>query len=207
MSSFIGHCLAGFTTYAFTQQFHTDRPHRKNQHDWRWLIWLLIVASLPDIDYLIPGLRVQHTTLFLRITHSFFGALLIPSCTILGLWLLGNRGRNYTLKSLQVILAGVSHLLLDLLTGVTPLPLLYPLSTQPFKLPFGLLPSAGRIELSNYFFYRNLLIELGVLVPLVMSLSLSLQPSAPPSQQRLVIGLGLIMISICFMIWALTLSR
>lgn len=207
MSSFIGHSLAGFTTYALTQQFQIDRPHRKNQYHWTWLIWLLIVASLPDIDYLIPGLRVQHTNLFLRITHSFFGALLIPSCTILGLWLLGNRGRNYNLKSLQVILAGISHLLLDLLTGVSPLPLLYPLSTQPFKLPFGLLPSAGKIELSNYFFYRNLLIELGVLVPLAVSLSLSLQPSAQSSQHRWVIGLGLMMISIGFMIWAFTLSR
>jgi hypothetical protein len=32
--------------------------------------------------------------------------------------------------------------------------------------PFGLLPSAGRIALTNRYLYRNLAIELGILVPL-----------------------------------------
>lgn len=206
MSSFMGHSLAGLTTYAITQQFQADRLNESSQPNWRWLIWLLVVASIPDIDYLIPGLRVQQANQTLRITHSLLGVLLIPGCTILGLWLLGKREKNYKLQSLQVVLVGFSHLLLDLLTGVFPLPLLYPFSTQTFRLPFGLLPSAGRIQLSNYFLYRNLLIELGVLVPLSMSLLLSVRDSANSGKRLLVIVAGLV-VSVCFMIWAFTLSR
>lgn len=206
MSSFIGHSLAGLATYAITQQLQSDRTNEISQPNWRWLIWLLIVASIPDIDYLIPRLRVQQANQTLRITHSLLGVLFIPSCTILGLWLLGKRGTSYKLQSLQVVLVGLSHLLLDLLTGVFPLPLLYPFSTQTFRLSFGLLPSAGRIQLSNYFFYRNLLIELGVLVPLSMSLLLSVRDSIKSGKFLLVIVAGLV-VSICFMIWASTLSR
>jgi inner membrane protein len=84
--------------------------------------------------------------------------------------------------------------------------LLYPFSTQTFSLPFGLLPSAGRIQLSNYFFYRNLFIELGVLVPLSMSLLLMAQGSTETNQERSLIASGLA-ISISFMIWAINLGR
>ncbi|HIK19000.1 MAG TPA: metal-dependent hydrolase [Leptolyngbyaceae cyanobacterium M33_DOE_097] len=206
MSSFIGHSLAGLTTYAIAQQFQADRSNQSNQLDWKWLLWLLVIASSPDIDYLIPALRVQQVDQTLRITHSLLGVLLLPGCTILGLWLLGNRGKGYKLQSLQVVLVGLSHLLLDLLTGVFPLPLLYPLSTQVFKLPFGLLPSAGRIQLSNYLLYRNLLIELGVLLPLSMSLLLSVRDSARSPKGLLIVAAGLV-VSICFMVWAFTLDR
>jgi inner membrane protein len=206
MSSFIGHSLASLTTYAITQQLQIDRPNKISQIDWRWLIWLLVVASIPDIDYLIPGLRVQQAERILRITHSLLGVLPIPGFTIVGLWLLGKRGKSFKLQSLQVVLVGLSHLLLDLLTGVFPLPLLYPFGTQTFRLPFGLLPSAGRIQLSNYFFYRNLSIELGVLVPLSMSLLLSVRQSTRSGKGLSIIVAGL-MVSICFMIWASTLDR
>lgn len=165
-----------------------------------------MVASIPDIDYLIPGLRVQQANQTLRITHSLVGVLLVPGFTMLGIWLLGKRGKSYRLQSLQVVLVGLSHLLLDLLTGVFPLPLFYPFSTQTFRLPFGLLPSAGRIQLTNYFLYRNLLIELGVLVPFSMSLLLSVRGSARSGKGLLVIAAGLV-VSVCFMIWAFTLGR
>lgn len=62
-------------------------------------------------------------------------------------------------------MAGLSHLILDLSVGVTPLPLLLPLVKISFKLPFGILPSAGRVDLQNYYFYRNLWLEMGVLLP------------------------------------------
>jgi len=206
MSSFIGHSLAGLTTYAIAQQIQTDRSNQSNQPDWKWMLWLLVIASIPDIDYLIPALRVQQVNQTLRITHSLLGVLLLPACTILGLCLLGKRGRIYKLQSLQVALVGLSHLLLDLLTGVFPLPLLYPFSTQVFRLPFGLLPSAGRIQLSNYLLYRNLLIELGVLLPLSMSLLLSVRNSASSPKRLLIVAVGLV-VSICFMVWAFTLDR
>ncbi|MBL1174787.1 metal-dependent hydrolase [Pantanalinema sp. GBBB05] len=206
MSSFIGHTLAGLTTYAATQPFQSEHSQQSHPLDWKWLLWLLVIASIPDIDYLIPGLRLQPANQILRITHSLLGVLLLPGCTMLGLWLLGKRGSSYKLQSLQVVLVGLSHLLLDLLTGVFPLPLLYPFSLQVFKLPFGLLPSAGRIQLSNYFLYRNLLIELGVLMPLSISLVLSVRNSARSPKGRLLVVAGLV-VSVCFMVWAFSLDR
>ena len=79
--------------------------------------------------------------------------VIVPACTILALWLSGDRGKDFRLHAGQSILAGLSHLLLDMLTGVLPLALLYPY-LQVFRLPFGLLPSAGKIQLTNYLFYR-----------------------------------------------------
>ncbi len=206
MSSFIGHSLAGLTTYAVTQQLQTHRLTESRQFNWIWLFWLLVVASIPDIDYLIRALRIQQDNQTIRITHSFLGAILMPGCTILGLWLLGKRGKSFKFQSLQVILVGLSHLLLDMLTGVSALPLFYPFSLQAFRLPFGILPSAGRIRLTNYFFYRNIFIELGVLIPLSISLLLSIRDSTKSGSRLLVIATGLV-ISVGFTIWAFSLSR
>jgi membrane-bound metal-dependent hydrolase YbcI (DUF457 family) len=206
MSSFIGHSLAGLTTYAVTQHLQTHRLTESRQFDWIWLIWLLVVASILDIDYLIPALRIREDNQTLRITHSFLGAILMPGCTILGLWLLSKRGKSFKFQSLQVILVGLSHLLLDMLTGVSALPLFYPFSLQAFRLPFGLLPSAGRIRLTNYFFYRNIFIELGVLIPLSISLLLSIRSATKSGNRLLVIAAGFV-VSVGFTIWAFSLSR
>ncbi len=206
MSSFIGHSFAGLTTYAITQQLQSHRLPQSRRLNWIWLIWLLVIASIPDIDYLIRALRIQQADQTLRITHSFLGAMLMPGCTILGLWLLGKGGKSFKLQTLQVVLIGLSHLLLDMLTGVSALPLLYPFSLQNFRLPIGLLPSAGRVQLDNYFFYRNIFIELGVLVPLSLSLLLIVRDSTKSGNRLLVIAAGLA-VSVCFTVWAFTLSR
>lgn len=218
MSSFIGHTLAGFTTYVVTQQLHynslfspkvqRDRnAYRNNRNNnWMWLIWLIAIASIPDIDYLIPALRVQNSSQVLRITHSFIGILILPSFTILGLWMSGDRGKSLQIRSLQVVLVGLSHLLLDLLTGVFPLPLIIPFSNQTFRLPFGLLPSAGRIQLNNYYLYHNLFIEMGVLIPLSLSLFLLMGNSTKSFIRIGIITTGFA-VSISFMVWASTLGR
>jgi inner membrane protein len=172
MSSIIGHSLAGLTVYLTTTELQINRQVRSlNKYNLPWLMWLVAIASMPDIDYLIPSLILQHNDRRVRTTHSFLGALIVPACTILILYLLGKRGKTLKLMSLHAILDGLSHLLLDLLTGVLPLPLLYP-NLEVFRLPFGILPSAGKIQLTNYLFYRNLSIELGVIVPLLISLLL-----------------------------------
>jgi len=82
--------------------------------------------------------------------------------------LLGNKvnGKKLWIRSLQLFLAGLSHLVMDLCVGVTPLPLMYPAINIPLKLPFGILPSVGKINLGNYYFYRNLMLEMGVLLPI-----------------------------------------
>jgi inner membrane protein len=218
MSSFIGHSLAGLTTYAIGHQLQINQwnkyisagsflaTSKNNLHNWSWLIWLIAIASAPDIDYLIPALKVQHADQTLRITHSFVGVLLVPAISILVLQLRGSRGDIFKIKSFQLVGAGLSHLLLDTLTGVYPKPWLYPFSLETFKLPFGLLPSAGKIELTNNLFYLNLLIELGVLVPLSISLLLMIRDPGRHKKQWFMIGVGLL-VSGCFMIWAASLSR
>jgi inner membrane protein len=206
MSSFIGHSLAGLTVYLTTTELQINRQVRaSSKYNLPWLMWLVAIASMPDIDYLIPSLILQHNDIRVRTTHSFIGALIVPGCTILILWLLGKRSKVLKLMSLQAILAGLSHLLLDLLTGVLPLPLMYP-NLEVFRLPFGLLPSAGKIQLTNYLFYRNLSIELGIIVPLIISLLLIIKDRTLFGKHRLLIATGLL-VSGYFMIWAFSLSR
>ncbi|GAB4204983.1 MAG: hypothetical protein Fur006_60650 [Coleofasciculaceae cyanobacterium] len=199
MSSFIGHSLAAISTY-----FVEKQPTSLNQR--YWLGWLILVASAPDIDHLIPALHLTYQYEDVRITHSILLSLVLPIGTILLLTRLGCKGRSLIIRSQQVILAGLSHLVLDLLTGVNKLPLLWPFSSETFKLPFGLLPSAGQVNPFNYFFYRNSLIEIGVLAPLVYITFLISNDKNIPHSQNVRIG-GLLLISICFMIWAFSLRR
>jgi hypothetical protein len=49
--------------------------------------------------------------------------------------------------------------------GVTPAPLLWPFSRQEYRLSFGLLPSAGTVNFTNFYFYRNLALEMAILAP------------------------------------------
>jgi inner membrane protein len=205
MSSFIGHSLASLTIYLTTTEIQLNRQPQLVKHNLFWLMWLVVIASAPDIDYLIPNLILQDAGHRIRTTHSFIGVSLVPACTILALWLSGDRGRNFKLHAGQSILAGLSHLLLDLLTGVLPLALLYPY-LKVFRLPFGLLPSAGKIQLTNYLFYRNILIELGIFVPLLISSICTIRDSNLFGKHRFVIISGLL-VSACFIIWASSLSR
>jgi inner membrane protein len=206
MSSFFGHSLAGLTTYAIGYKLQIDRTTRFDRSNWLWLGFLVAIALIPDLDYLVPQLKWQEGAQVLRITHSFAGVLLFPIVSISILWMWGDRGESFKVKSYQLVIAGLSHLLLDTLTGVYPKPWLYPFSLETFKLPFGLLPSAGKIDLTNYLFYRNLLIEAGVLIPLSISLFLSVGNSAKRGKRQVIIGTGLL-ISGCFMFWAASLSR
>ena len=206
MSSFIGHSLAGLTVYLTTTELQVNRQYRSSiSSNLPWLLSLLVIASIPDIDYLIPSLILQHDRYRIRTTHSLIGVLILPAITILILWLSGQRGKTFKLRSLQAILAGLSHLVLDLSTGVLPLPLLYP-DPAVFRLPFGLLPSAGRIQLTNYLFYRNLAIEVGAIVPLAISTILIIRDATPFGKYKFFIAIGVV-ISGCFMFWASTLSR
>ena len=129
-------------------------------------MWLLLAAWGPDIDYLWPAVHpTAHNGL--RITHSLLGSLIVPSIT--GLWLTGQTIPMIAKRQLigQVAIASLSHIGLDVLVGVTPLPLLYPFDLKTIRLPFGILPSAGKIQVTNYYFYRNLYLEMGVLLPLL----------------------------------------
>jgi hypothetical protein len=75
------------------------------------------------------------------------------------------RGSTATrLPLLWLFLASASHPVLDLLVGAHPVPLLWPFGAE-VAATVGVLPSAGALALDNYFLWRNLLIEMGVLLP------------------------------------------
>ncbi|HLM54889.1 MAG TPA: metal-dependent hydrolase [Pyrinomonadaceae bacterium] len=198
MSSFVGHSLAAF----FISSFHRERSG-STPYKVVWVGWLIALASAPDLDYIIPSLATPARG-GLRITHSVTFSLFLPLCTAAVLFLKSSRKR-FKVLSIQAVLAGLSHLLLDLLVGVTPLPLFWPLSAAAFKLPFGVLPSAGRIDVSNYYFYRNLMIEVGILVPLFYSAyDLCGGQTRVGNKLRAVV---LLLISVCFIVWSLGLRR
>ena len=213
MSSFLGHSLVASSIYwsAHLSQRNSSRKR------FLWFLWLIVVASAPDIDYLVAAWN-SAANQGLRITHSILFSLILPSCTIVLLGFSGVRGRQLRSQSIQVIFAGLSHLVLDMLVGVTPLPLLWPIALQRFKLPFGILPSAGRLQLSNYYLYRNLWIEIGVLVPLLAAIFLLRRPGAktplPKGIKKVAILLWrplaialLLLVSTRFMYWGYSLPR
>jgi hypothetical protein len=169
------------------------------------MAWLVVLAWAPDIDYLVAPLRLPGTPI-IRVTHSLVGCLALPLATIAFLRLRGERGAVWGWHAFQAAGAGLSHVVLDLLVGVTPAALLWPLSRESFRLPFGVLPSAGWPKLSNPLFYRNLLIELGVLVPLCTGLVLVRTRGLRSWRWGLVLG-GLVLVSLGFMAWAMSLPR
>ncbi|HEU4405643.1 MAG TPA: metal-dependent hydrolase [Polyangiaceae bacterium] len=199
MSSFAGHALAAATAFALA-----PRPRARRDRA-LWLGWLVALALAPDLDYLIRALD-RGPDRRLRVTHSLALAALLPALTAAALWAAGVRGRALARRGAQALGAGLSHLALDLLVGVTALPLLWPASDRRFRLPFGLLPSAGRLELRNPLLYRNLLLELGALGPLSVALALALGPGRPARPRGALIA-GLLAVSAAFMAASTALHR
>jgi len=199
MSSFLGHSLAAYSL-ASAARYRQGSATLKLI----WAVWLIVLASAPDIDYLIPALnsRAHHG---LRITHSVAFSLALPLCTAVILCLVSRDRRELTTLSVCAALAGLSHLVLDFLVGVTPLPLLWPFSTAVFASPAGILPSAGRVQLSNYYLYRNLLIETGILAPILyVARGIYCGSLGVQNRTRIIV---LLMVAGCFIVWSLSLSR
>ena len=173
-----------------------------------WFSWLLFVSLALDVDYVIPYLYALRASIDtgLRITHSVFVSLLLPLCTILVLSRLRLDRDAFRAYSIQVGLVGLSHIAMDMLVGVWPLPLSWPLSAQVFRLPFGILPSAPVLDLSNPYMYRNLLMEVGILAPLCAGLYLVRHSRRAIWQRRMAV-MALWGCSISFMGWAYTLVR
>lgn len=157
MSSFVGHIAAGTAVYL--------THHRLDDRQARWALPVLVLLALsPDIDYLPHWVLNLHPSV--RFTHSVLfclamSALAWAACTPL-------RWRHpQALTPWMVLSASLSHLLLDTLVGAHPEPLLWPFTATEVLWPLGLLPSAGHLHWGNVYLWRNLLIECGVLWPLL----------------------------------------
>ncbi len=199
ISSFLGHSLVAYSFFSADQRKSPSPFFRL-----MWLGWLIVLASAPDVDYLISALRspAHHGV---RITHSISLSLILPLCTVVTLFLVDSLKSQRKVLSLCAVLTGLSHLVLDFLVRVTPLPLFWPLNTSTFTSSIGILPSAGRIQISNYNFYRNLLIEVGILAPILYFAKESYDGKiSVENRARLIV---LLLISGCFMMWSISLTR
>ncbi|MCP4682436.1 MAG: metal-dependent hydrolase [Desulfobacterales bacterium] len=194
MSSFIGHSLTGVAL--------SCSDHQKSQRSLVWTCWLVVLAIFPDSEYGV--LWLWGTNFAVRFTHSVVFCSILPLCSLVYLTRYV-RPDIRKIRGLQVFGAAYSHLLLDLLVGVYPLPLLWPFSTLGITLPFGVLPSAGRLALTNYYLYRNLVIELGILVPLYSFLLLN--KKIRRHQYRLLLLGGHAVVWLPCLVWGFLLKR
>ncbi|MEO0708202.1 MAG: metal-dependent hydrolase [Cyanobacteria bacterium J06649_5] len=165
MSSFIGHGLAAVTTFSAVEP--QRRPFTTRIGMLLWLSWLIVIAWAPDIDHVVPALTLAQND-GARITHAIASSLLLPAVTVIGLYWAGLKSPKLRLCLWQTALAGLSHPVMDWLVGVIGLPLFWPFHPAIITAPIGLLPSAGSPHWQNYYFYANLWIELGIIVPLMI---------------------------------------
>lgn len=206
MSSFVGHGLAALTTYAATKP--TKQPFASRQSSLLWLMWLVVIAWIPDIDHAIPALTLAQND-GMRITHAFASSLLLPAITLVVLRTVGLSTQRFRTCCWQVVASGLSHPLMDWFVGVIGLPLLWPFHTAILVAPIGLLPSAGTPHWQNYYFWFNLFIELGIIVPLMLILLriLPWHQKHLSSTATLLQAVILTAISLYFLHWSISLSR
>lgn len=196
MSSVVGHAAAGIAAYLACNRKPGERRAL------RALPAFAFLAICPDLDYLAIWLfdAVAET----RFTHSFLVALAtafgVRSCMACL-----RRGRSAQAPFVGLLAASFSHPMLDLLVGAHPVPLLWPLPDHDIALPFGVLPSAGRLALGNYYLWRNLLIELAVLLPVLTVLV----ASARRTPSRLIAKwlLPIAPVWLVFVAWSASLPR
>ena len=218
MSSFVGHGLAALTVHVALhapELWGRDRVTTPAAGPLRscklrqagWMLGLIAIAWAPDLDHWLPWLH-QSAHNDIRITHSILGTQLLPLLTIAALYCCGLRAKALWNLGLQAGLAGFSQVVLDIAVGIAGLPIFWPLSLFKLKSPIGLLPSAGALDLGNYYFYYNLGIELGVLLPISLVILFWRWGDKRFQPWIKVVFLGCaIATSLSFMHWASQLSR
>lgn len=195
MSSFVGHAGAGAATFLAAYRW-SNRASRAV------LPAAVALAISPDLDYL--ALWLLHTHGPLRLTHSLLFCLL---AALAAWWLLPRlTAVRHDVRLLLVLSAAAcSHLLLDWLVGVHGLPLWWPLDHHAYVSPIGVPPSAGRVDVGNRYFWRNLLIECGVLWPMLLAVVALCRGVRLRTMLRA--GLPVLAAWAVFVAWSVSLSR
>lgn len=189
MSSFVGHFSAGVAVYLSHSRW-------SNKEERRLLPLFVLLAVMPDFDYFALWLfRIDQEP---RFTHSFTFCLAASLFVWLPLHYRYGAGAR-TLVALS--LAACSHFILDLLVGVHPVPIFWPLPLPEIQSPVGLLPSAGHLNPTNYYLWRNLLVECGVLFPAFVFLVAAAR--AVPLQQAFPRFAALLPIWLAFLSWSI----
>lgn len=124
--------LHSFAGYSLCK---TSELGRKEPNSWAFLVFCIILANFPDLDF-IPGVLIHDAAAFHRgATHSIFTGLLISTLagTLYALW-------RKLPKIKMILIANLcygSHLLLDWL-GTSPkgMKILWPVSSDTYYGPF-----------------------------------------------------------------------
>ena len=194
MSSIIGHAAAGVAAYLASNRF-------ENKRSWRLLPVFVFVAICPDFDYF--AIWLLNYSANPRISHSILFAVIMSLMVWRGTRHLVRRA-SATAPLIAFLLVALSHPFLDLLVGAHSVPLLWPLPNQNVSVP-GILPSAGRLVISNYYLWRNLLIESVVLLPVfALLVALARKVSIRTIAQR---TLFVVPVWLIFLVWSLGLRR
>lgn len=165
----------------------------------RWAaVPFVALAVGPDLDYFAVWFsdygadpRFSHSLLF-AIAAAFFVKLTM------------SRFPAANLKLSWLLAAGMSHPLLDFLVGAHPVPLFWPFDGG-VSIPVGVLPSAGTLELDNFYLWRNVLIEIGVLGPAFAFLVAA--SSRRRFRELAACALPILPIWAAFLTWSVSLGR
>jgi inner membrane protein len=195
MSSFVGHALIGVSILSNSRYTTISRM----------VVYSIIggiLATVPDFDYLIYWLSGYRSDI--RYTHTLFYCLCVSGFTYM-LIVYSTKSMVKDIHPLLFIVTPISHLVLDLFVSVHSLWLFWPFSNYPVEIPFGFMPSAGYLSITNYYLWRNLFIEMGILFPIALLV-------IPVSRKTIKNGgigikLGMAMVFIIFLIWGLGLQR
>jgi inner membrane protein len=155
MSSFIGHCLVGASLGA------SCRTATKSEKFFIPLFFAAIALS-PDLDYL--AIWLLQIKIEPRYTHSLAFCILMALLSLFLRSLVFSKALK-KVPSIYFLLAPFTHIALDYFVGVHRNPIFWPFVDSVHAFPYGFLPSAGRLNFSNFYFWRNLSIELGILIP------------------------------------------
>lgn len=156
------------------------------------------LAICADVDYL--AVWTFGYSAHPRVTHSLLFALVAALLARTAL----RRRDNAPVPIAGLLIASVSHPILDLLVGAHGVPMLWPWRTE-VSLPFGMLPSAGALDPTNYFLWRNLLIELGILLPFFALLIALVRRAASRATWRRVVLIAPLWLA--FVAWSMMLPR
>ena len=167
MPSPIGHSLAGYAIYSSVEA----------RQNWRTIILFVLVAILPDIDFL-PGFIVGSPNKYHhQFTHSLGFAVIVGLLSSGFLSIKGNKQfwRNFWIFSGLIF----SHVVLDFFTLDTSVPygeqLLWPFTTEYYLAPVWLFRDVDRVSSSDFFIkslfiQHNLwtvVVECAVLLPVI----------------------------------------
>jgi inner membrane protein len=191
MSSIVGHAAAGVTVFLSCVRWRDPRTRLA-------VVPCVFLATCADFDYVAVwgfGYAVNP-----RFTHSVLFALAIAGVVRTAM----RRVAAPLVPTIALLSASLSHPVLDLLVGAHTVPLLWPFGPE-VAVPVGVLPSAGALDAGNYYLWRNLLIELGVLLPVfALLVALARRTECRYAWPRAVFMAPLWLV---FVVWSIGLTR